>query len=161
MIRLSNRLNDIDEVSAISLSQDANTDIILTLCGKKLGYGSFRSVYEFNMNPSKLVVKIERNNTDCNISEFMLWDEIQGLKNNLAWVKEWFAPIHYCSPNGKVLIMEKTKQLYKERPKKVPCFFTDIKVDNFGWIGNKFVCHDYGFINKFIKYQKKYQNAKW
>ncbi len=161
MIRLTNRLNNVDEVSTLSQLQDVNTDLILTLCGEKLGSGSYRSVYEFNMNPNKMVVKVEPKSTDCNIAEFLLWDEIQGLKGNLAWVKEWFAPIHWCSPNGKVLIMERTKQLDKERPKKVPYFFTDVKADNFGWIGNKFVCHDYGFIHKFVKYEKKYQNAVW
>lgn len=161
MIRLTNRLNNVDEVSTLSQLQDVNTDIILTLCGEKLGSGSYRSVYEFNMNPNKMVVKVEPKSTDCNIAEFLLWDEIQGLKGNLAWVKEWFAPIHWCSPNGKVLIMERTKQLDKERPKKVPYFFTDVKADNFGWIGKQFVCHDYGFIHKFVKYEKKYQNAVW
>ena len=117
MIRLTNRLNNVDEVSALSQLQDVNTDLILTLCGEKLGSGSYRSVYEFNMNPSKMVVKVEPKSTDCNIAEFLLWDEIQGLKGNLAWVKEWFAPIHWCSPNGKVLIMERTKP--NQRIKKI------------------------------------------
>lgn len=154
-------MNDIEEICTLSHLQDVNTDLLLMLCGQKIGAGTFRSVYEFNMNHKKMVIKVEPNNTDCNITEYLLWDEIQGLTNELAWVKDWFAPIHWCSPNGKVLIMERTRQLDKERPKKVPYFFTDVKSGNFGWIGNKFVCHDYGFINKFIKYEKKFQNAVW
>jgi len=76
MVRLENRLNSIEEVATLSAFQDVNTDLILTLCGKKLGSGAFRSVYEFNMNRDKMVVKVEASNTDCNISEFLLWDEI-------------------------------------------------------------------------------------
>jgi len=161
MIKLTNRLNSITELSTICQLQDVNTDLILILCGEKIGSGVYRSVYEFNMNPERMVVKIEPRSTDCNMQEYLLWDEIQGLCGNLAWVKEWFAPIQYCSPNGKVLIMQRTKQLNRPRPKKVPAFFTDVKADNFGWIGNRFVCHDYGFIHKFIKYEKKFQDIKW
>lgn len=161
MVRLTNRLNSIDELSNLSQLQSVNTDLILMLCGEKIGSGTYRSVYEFNMNPNKFVIKVEPLSTDCNLSEFLLWDEIQNLKGNLSWVREWFAPIHWCSPNGKVIIMQRTKQLNRERPKKIPFFFTDVKKNNFGWIGNKFVCHDYGFIQKFIKYQKKYQNINW
>ena len=68
MIRLTNRLNNVDEVSTLSQLQDVNTDLILTLCGEKLGSGSYRSVYEFNMNPNKMVVKVEPKSTDCNIA---------------------------------------------------------------------------------------------
>lgn len=159
-MKLSNNLNNIEEVCNISHLQDVNTDLILMMLGRKIGSGVYRSVYDYNMNP-KLVVKIEPNSTECNISEFLLWDEISGLKNDLAWVKDWFAPIHYCSPNGKILIMEKTFKKDKEKPSQVPYFLSDVKDDNFGWIGNKFVCHDYGFIYKFINYSKKFVNVKW
>lgn len=97
------------------------------------------------------------------MAEFMLWDEVRGLKNNLAWVEDWFAPILFMSPNAKILCMQKTSQYPKnkklERPKEIPAFFTDIKWNNFGWIGSKFVCHDYGFIHKFIKYENKMQKV--
>ena len=159
-MKLSNNLNNIEEVCNLFHLQDVNTDLILMMLGRKLGSGTYRSVYEYNMNP-KLVVKIEPNSTECNITEFLLWDEIRELKGNLAWVKDWFAPVHYCSPNGKILIMEKTVKKDKEKPKKVPHFMSDVKDNNFGWIGNKFVCHDYGFIYKFINYNKKLVNVKW
>ena len=165
MVRLSNDLNSTQEICSISNNQDVISDLISMICGKKIGSGSFRDVYGFNIDPNRWVVKIEPKNTDCNITEFLLWDEIQGLKGNLAWVKEWFAPIQWCSPNGKVIIMERTSKYPKtktlQRPKKVPDFFMDIKSDNFGWIGDKFVCHDYGFINRFIKYEKKFRPVVW
>lgn len=161
MIGLENNLNDIQELAQIARHQDVNTDLILMLCGKKLGEGSSRAVYEYNLD-NKYVVKIEPQNTDSNKAEFLLWYEVQGLKGSMAWVKEWFAPIKFCSPNGKILIMQRTKQdLTKTRPNKVPSFFQDVKPDNFGWIGNRFVCHDYGSIYNFIKYEKKFRKIEW
>lgn len=161
MQRLENRLNSHYELNKILSYQDVTTDLILMICGEKIASGWFRDVYEFNFNPKKYVVKIERGNTDCNITEYLLWDEIQGLCNNLSWVKEWFAPILYCSPNGKILIMERTKELNRKKPDKVPDFFTDVKESNFGWIGKRLVCHDYGFIYRFIKYSKVFKKANW
>jgi hypothetical protein len=161
--RLENNLNSIEDVCTISHLQDVNTDLILSLCGKKIGGGCYRSVYDYNLD-DKYVIKIEPNNTECNMVESMLWDEIRGLKGDLAWVKDWFAPVLWMSPNSKILVMEKTSEFPKnkklERPREVPAFFTDLKKDNFGWIGNRFVCHDYGFIYKFIKYEKKMQKIK-
>jgi|SRR6478736_9648002 len=157
LVRLENKLNSIQEVSSLSLLQDINTDLILSLCGKKIGSGAYRTVYDYNLN-DKYVIKLEPNATDCNISEYILWDEIQGLKGDLEWVKSWFAKVIWMSPNGKILVMEKTSENpKKERPREVPAFFTDLKYDNWGWIGNRFVCHDYGFLYKFIKYEKKMQ----
>ena len=164
LIRLENNLNSIEEVNIISKLQDVNTDLITTLIGKKLGQGTYRAVYQHNWDKD-WVIKIEPNNTSSNISEYMLWDEIQGLINKLAWVKEWFALVLWMSPNGKILCMQKTSQEPKNRkleiPDKVPAFLADVKLDNFGWIGNKFVCHDYGFLHKFIKYENKMQTIKW
>lgn len=163
--RLDNNLNSIKEVYKLSNLQDVNTDLILSLCGKKIGSGSQRYVYEYNLD-KKYVIKIEPNSTESNITEYMLWDEVKGLRGDLEWVKEWFAPILWMSPNGKILVMERTYEESKirgknlERPKEVPAFFSDLKYDNWGWIGNKFVCHDYGFLYKFIKYEKRMQKIK-
>jgi len=158
--KLENKLNSVKEVATLTQLQDVNTDLILTLCGNKIGAGSYRTVYEYNLD-SKYVIKIEPNATDANITEYILWDEIQGLQKELAWVKDWFAPVLWISPNNKILVMQKTEEKpQKQRPREVPAFFTDLKYDNWGWIGNKFVCHDYGFIYRFIKYEKKFQKIK-
>jgi len=156
-IRLENKLNNLAETANLLTWQDASTDLVLCMLGKQLGEGVYRSVYEYNLDP-KYVIKIEPRNTECNMSEYMLWDEIRGLKNELAWVKDWFAPIKYISPNGKILVMERAyEKPQKERPRKVPKFFSDCKRDNWGWIGNKFVCYDYGFLHRFIKYENKFK----
>lgn len=163
-MRLENNLNDIEQVWAIAKTQDVNTDLILSLCGKKIGSGSYRTVYEYNFDKS-YVIKIEHSNTECNVVEWMLWEEIKGLRGDLAWVKDWFAPVLWMSPNGKILVMKRTyEKPNKERPRKVPDFFTDLKRDNFGWLGSKFVAHDYGFVHRFIKYGSKMRTVskdKW
>lgn len=163
-LRIQNNLNSINEVNTISSLQDVNTDLITTLLGEKLGKGSYRTVYQHNWDKD-WVIKIEPKNTECNITEYLLWDEIRGLKNELAWVKDWFAPVLWMSPNGKILCMKKASEFPKnkklERPTEVPAFFSDVKWDNFGWVGNRFVCFDYGFMYKFIKYEKKMQKVNW
>jgi len=50
----------------------------------------------------------------------------------------------------------KTQPLYsrheKHIPDKIPAFFTDVKPDNWGWIGNQLVCHDYAHcLEKFTR----------
>lgn len=163
-IRLENRLNDIKELSAISQLESVNSDLIKMFIGKHIGSGYYRSVFEFNPSPDKYVVKIEHNDTNCNTNEFLIWEEVSWLVGDLAWVKDWFAPILYMSPNGKILIQERTSMYSsggQEYPNEVPDFFSDVKLDNFGWLNKKFVCHDYGFINRFIKYNKKFRKIKW
>ncbi len=84
--------------------------MLTSICGKKIGFGVFRCVYDYNLD-DRYVVKIEPLNTNCNVVEYMLWNEIKGLINGLAWVKDWFAPVKWISPNGKILIMRKTKEV--------------------------------------------------
>lgn len=156
-LRLDNEINDLKESQEILSNQDISLDLVSSLCGRKIGEGLHRKVYEYNLN-EKYVIKLETANTSANMTEYFLWDEIQGLTGNLAWVKDWFAPVKWISPNGKIIVMQKTEEKPgKPRPTKVPAFFSDLKYNNWGWIGNKFVCHDYGFIHKFIKYENKFQ----
>lgn len=163
-IRLENNLNSISELSTISTLESVNSDLITMFLGEKLGSGSYRSVYAFNPNPDKYVVKIEPLSTNCNANEFLTWENACGFINDFAWAKEWFAPVLWMSPNAKVLIMERTVPEHKKdkpRPDKVPDFLCDVKYDNFGWIGDKFVCHDYGFLWGFLQYGKKMKKANW
>lgn len=157
-MRLSNNLNNLEETSNLVSWQDISTDMVLSLCGGILGEGASRHTYVYNLDP-KYVIKVETGNGGHNMVEYLLWDEVKDLHGPLSWVKEWFAPVKWISPNGRLLVMERTyEKSDKERPKKVPAFFTDLKRNNWGWIGNKFVCHDYGFLYKFIKYEKKFQS---
>lgn len=48
----------------------------------------------------------------------------------------------------------------KDYPKYIPAVFTDTKLKNFGWIGDRFVCCDYSYLPFTLgKYKMKY--AKW
>ena len=159
LMKLENNLNSITELCTLSGLASVSADLITCLVGEKIGTGCYRSVYEYNLD-SKYVIKIEPLNTNCNITEYLLWNEIRGLTGELAWVKDWFAPVKWMSPNGRVLVMERTKQDYKKKkPTEIPKFMWDVKEDNFGWLGKKYVCHDYGQFYNFIHYSKAMQKV--
>lgn len=113
-------------------------DIFNSLCGKRISAGSSRTVYQCNIDKS-LVVKIEHSQTFQNIYEWDAWIAVRDTE-----LAKWFAPCHSISNNGKVLIQAMTNHLAeKSYPTELPKFFTDIKPENFGFIGESFVCHDY------------------
>lgn len=167
-MKLECKLNNPHTVGDIIDNLSVATDMVTTLCGHYLGGGAFREVYEYNLDP-RYVIKIEKGVYHCNLVEYMMYDEIKGLTNDLAWVKDWFAPVKWISPNGRILVMERTHpepvlkkgQRKPKRPDKIPKFLWDVKEDNFGWIGKKFVCHDYGQFYNFISYPKTRQKAPW
>ena len=161
MRRIPNTLNNIEEVSSILKDTNLSSDIITFLCGTKLGKGIHRDVYIYNPDPS-YVIKLERDDTEANITEYLVWKEVQYFEGNQAWVKDWLAPVLYCSANGRVLVQKRTYWKHtQDPPDKVPEFLTDIKPSNFGWIGKKFVCHDYGFLHSFTKFNKVFKKALW
>jgi len=160
-MKLEDRLDKIETICDLSRNVAVATDLITSLCGEHLATGAFREVYNYNLD-HRYVVKIEPCNSNCNIVEYMIWDEVKGLINNSEWVKKWFAPVKWISPNGRILVMQKTKVNHKKKkPEKIPAFLWDIKEENFGWIGNDFVCHDYGQFYNMIHYPKKMVKAKW
>ena len=129
-----------------------------------LSFGAER-MFQLKHNLDKdLVVKIAttQEGVRCNSNEYTLWEEIQGLTNKLAWVKDWFAPVMAISENANILIMKKTEEKEgKKRPTEIPSFIFDAHYGNFGWLGNKFVCHDYGTIYGFLDYKKKFRKINW
>lgn len=155
-MRLEDRFNDREVLRDLVSNPIISQDLFMMICGKKIGEGQTRMVYEYNLD-KRFVVKIETGNSGDNYNEYQMWHEIEYLKGDLKWVKDWFAPVHYISPCGRILIMERTKvKKRRERPKKIPKFIKDSHYNNFGWLGKKFVCHDYGFIYGFIEYKKKF-----
>lgn len=159
-MKLENHFTNIEDLCNILHLMPVATDMVSSLCGEKLGSGVYRSVHNFNIDP-KCVIKIEPLNTQCNVTEYLLWNEIQHLCGDLAWVKDWFAPVKWISPNGRLLVMEKTfDKPKKKKPEFVPKFMWDVKPDNFGWIGNKYVCHDYGQFYNFISYGREGRGLK-
>lgn len=136
-------------------------DMFTLLCGDVIGRGSFRDVFQYNLNPN-WVVKIQKNNSEfSNIKEFEIWCHVKGTE-----FEKYFAPCYWMSPDGRVLLQHKTKPITKTRkpPEFIPTFFTDVKDDNFGFIGKRFVAHDYDFTfgkvlkSGLIKRMKRYKS---
>lgn len=160
---IENRIN-YDALGDLTSSITGLGEILSIVCGEYIGSGAFRDVYEYSLDPKYVVKVINATSTpEANINEFQLYNEIRGLCGPLEWVKDWFAPIKWISQGGYVLLQRKTKPNHKKlhRPDKIPSFLYDIKLDNFGWIGDKFVCHDYGILYGFIEYRKRFKKADW
>lgn len=161
MVYLEDRLSDIKEVVRLNENPVVQVDLTASICGKRIGGGSFRDVYEYNLNPD-FVVKIETGNSCCNTVEAMIWEEVKELSGKLEWVKDWFAPVEWLSPNGKIIVMRKTAQNdKKKKPERVPKFLWDVKTENFGWYKGNYVCHDYGQFYNFINYSKSNKKIDW
>lgn len=170
--KLGYSTNIFEGARAILDSQHVGMDLIMCVIGPIISNGNFRAVYEHALDPSK-VIKIEyghaqktqhdatMHNTFCNVQEFLMYREIEGLTGKLEWVKDWFAPIHWISPSGHILCMEKTFEKPElERPELVPTFLWDVKQENFGWLGDKLMCHDYAHVPAFTSYKSRFKNVK-
>lgn len=164
--------NVFQDARAIIDSNHVAMDMIMCLLGTRIANGKYRTVYEHALDPTK-IIKIEygyedlkdhdcvMRNSFCNVQEFLLWKEIQYFKGSLEWVKDWFAPIEWISPSGHILCMEKTDpKPIAERPEMIPAFLWDVKQDNFGWIGEKLVCHDYAHVAAHTVFNKRMKKVK-
>lgn len=145
MADTGNILDFIRKNSYIVDHPEIGQSIINTLLGEHLGSGTFRDVYEYGLDKD-WVIKVENGDSEGdNWAEWRIW---YAVKDRTDGTKDWFAPCSWISNDGKLLIQKRTKPLrtkYKKIPEKIPSFFTDIKDSNFGWIGNRLVCHDYSF----------------
>lgn len=115
------------------------SDLTDLFIGASIGTGCSRSVFDFNLNPN-WVVKIDRSGQFDNVSEWDIWNN---LKANKEYAK-FLAPCHYLSSCGRVLIQERTYPIVKDKlPTEIPDFLSDFKIQNWGMIGDRAVCHDY------------------
>jgi hypothetical protein len=113
------------------------------MCGRHLGSGMSRHVYDHPSDPTK-VIKAET--TAGRFQNVMEWEFWQAYKHAPA-VARWLAPCHEISNSGAFLIMTKARDLDEsEKPSHLPKFLTDHKLGNFGKIGKQIVCRDYGFV---------------
>ncbi len=137
-----------------------SVDLFNLMCGKWLGGGVSRGVYVLSIDQS-LVIKIETTSHSFqNVSEWEIWNYLEGYDTDTM---NWFAPCHYISPCGTILIQARTTPLDKSQaPKKVPAFFTDTKYQNFGMYDGRVVAHDYGYHN-FVRLGSscKLKRAQW
>lgn len=124
------------------MNEVTHLDAFNLLCGRKIGYGMTRQVFECNID-KKYVVKVENDEPRShfqNIMEWMVWRRVCGTD-----IEKWFAPVHEMSPDGRLLLMHRTTPVSgMHMPNKMPSFFTDFKSSNYGLLNGKVVCHDYG-----------------
>lgn len=123
-------------------------DFFHTFCGDFLGEGVARNVFLHAFDPT-LVIKIE---TACrsfqNVHEWDVWHDVSTCRGSRDRLKQWFAPCVWISPSGQVLVQKRALEVSKaeleRKLPKVPRMLSDLKVDNWGRLGNRIVCRDYG-----------------
>lgn len=130
----------LNEFTGPYFNSTVERDFFNTLCGKRLGKGIGREVYECRLDPS-LVIKIETGaGSFQNIVEWETWDEVVGTE-----FEKWFAPCVSISGAGVVLVQKKTKVISSNKlPDKMPSFLGDFKQGNFGMYKGHICAHDYG-----------------
>lgn len=129
------------------------------LCGNIINTGAARRVYECRLN-AEWVIKREISATSQNVVEAEIWSYL----GDDPKIGKWLAPVHFISPCGLYLIQSRTHPVREgERPKRLPAFLDcDLKLDNFGWLGDRLVCHDYGtLIAGLRRRDTRLVKAKW
>jgi hypothetical protein len=119
------------------------------LCDKPLGNGMSRQVFSTEVLSGCVIKVEERAGFFQNIIEWETWQRVK----ETDYAKH-FAKCFNISPDGRLLIMERTEPVHRSMlPARMPAFFTDFKLANYGIVpagareGVKvdlFVCHDYG-----------------
>jgi len=138
------------------------------LCDGLIGRGMSRNVFSSKLLPD-CVVKVEEGSGQFqNVVEWETWQRVKDTEHS-----RWFAACRWISPNGTILIMERTRPpAPQEFPEKMPVFLCDFKRTNYGMAKSTdrkgasgadwLVCHDYGthlmFENGMTKRLKK---AEW
>ncbi|MGH7240036.1 MAG: hypothetical protein ACREHG_08210 [Candidatus Saccharimonadales bacterium] len=123
--------------------------------------GVYRSVYSIK-GSDKYVLKIEHEKgrvdkppNHMNIMEYM---------NYIEWFRgtcyeKWLAPCYVVTYDSRIMLQARVKPAAKkDMPAKLPSFFTDKKVANWGWYNGRIVCVDYSMI---VPDQNKMKRAIW
>lgn len=138
------------------------------LCAERIGYGMSRSVFNSKLLPD-CVIKVEED--AGRFQNVVEWETWQRVKDTDA--SRWFAECKWISPNGTILVMERTRPAApSEFPEKMPVFLCDFKRTNYGMASSVgrfgkpgqdwFVCHDYGTHLMFENgMSKRMRKAEW
>jgi len=138
-------------------SQLIYDELVDLIAADHLGKGLSRDVFVYRLDP-KYVIKFEQPGYYQNITEFMAYKKL--MKTPAG---KWLAPCQWISDNGHILMQTRTEPLgWEERPKKMPRFFCDFKITNYGTYQGRVVCHDYG-TNNFTLHGSKcvMRKASW
>jgi hypothetical protein len=127
------------------VNEETFRDAFNLLCGRLIGEGIHRRVFECRVRPD-LVVKVEHdeNRYFANVLEHKFWADNQ----HCAKVARWLAPCEYLSLDGRISLQHRADPIgaNAELPDKLPAFLTDIKRSNFGLLGGRIVCVDYAMV---------------
>lgn len=129
-----------DDLAVRHFRTTTSRDFAGMILGAEIGIGQYRRVWSCELNDER-VFKVETG--DCDFSNVQEWDVWQRIKDTK--LARWFAPCYAIGPCGVWLLQHRTTALDPHHlPKRVPAFFTDLKLSNWGRIGDRVVCHDYG-----------------
>ena len=129
------------------LTVKAKDDLADLICGPLLGRGVARRVFEHALDRD-LVVKVEEDARSFqNILEWEIWDVVKD-----GPYAKWFAPCRHISASGVVLLQDRVAPV-TAFPARIPDFFTDLKLANFGKLRGKFVACDYGLTHVRLAYR--------
>lgn len=114
------------------------------MTGECLGSGMSRTVYLHPDDDTK-IIKFERLGYFQNANEWQFWGDWKDNKD----VAKYLAPCHRISYNGRMLVMDRAFDIrLDELPKMLPSWITDHDISNFGKIGKRIVCRDYGYVRQ-------------
>ena len=115
-------------------------DAFHLLCEDLIYQGMSRAVWSSELLPDCVIKVEDRAGYFQNVVEWETWQRVKGTP-----FEHWFAPCRSISPNGAILVMERTRPAgdaqYLE---KMPAYLCDFKRRNYGMLGDQLVCHDYG-----------------
>lgn len=124
----------------MKLNENQLRGLVGLFIGEQLGSGVYRKVYE-HAQEEGMVIKVE--DADGGFANVREWEFWLAHADAPKWSR-WLAPCVSISPCGLVLVQRRTTPILSdEAPKQVPAFFTDIKLDNWGKLDGRVVCHDY------------------
>lgn len=136
--------------------------IMRAICGERIGGGVYRDVYIYKPNPN-FVVKVERDMSTGQFANATEWRHWCDLKDWTA-LSKYLAPCEIINATGQILIQRRIiHKRRKDYPSHVLSVFTDLKLKNFGWLDDQFVCCDYSslILANAVDSKKKYRYAKW
>ena len=142
----------------MTISSSMHREIFNLLCAREIGSWKSRVTWSSDLLPV-CVVKIEEDSGRFqNVVEWETWQRVKDTPHS-----RWFAACKWISPNGSVLVMERTKIASEsDYPEKMPAFLSDFKRSNYGMIGKFLVCHDYGTHLMFENgMTKRLQKVTW
>lgn len=123
------------------MNEAVTLDAFNMMCGKLIGEGAYRKVFECKLRPD-LVVKVEdaEYRRFCNVLEMNVWNCASDA------VRKWLAPCEFLSPDGRVLLQRRCEPVDRATlPDMLPAFMMDIKAENFGRYKGRLLMTDYAF----------------